>query len=92
MFLPTSAASAATQSPSAFPAFLARAVSRGTRPRPLDYGIDETALIRYADGAVSDDGERALVEHFVLRDEWCHQFVVNRVKQRRKNKKVRNAA
>lgn len=66
--------------------------SRDARGYALDFGIDETALIRYADGAVCDGEERRAIEHVICRNRWSRDFVVSHVKRKRKLKKSRNAA
>lgn len=53
-----------------------------TRGSALDHGFNEQALLRYANGAVSDD-ERKHAEQIVLRNDWSCQFVVRHIKHRR---------
>ena len=65
---------------------------RDARGYALDFGVDETALIRYADGAVCDGEERRTIEHVVSRNRWSRDFVVNHVKRKRHNERSRNAA
>jgi len=74
-----------------FESLLARAANhRGTRSQSLDHDIDEQALVRYSDGAVSV-GERQVVQEFLSCCSWAHKFVVGRVKRRRPQEN-RNAA
>lgn len=65
---------------------------RDSREYALDFGVDETALVRYANGAVCDGGERRAIEHVVSRNRWSREFVVNHVKRKRTNERSRNAA
>ena len=69
-----------------FPEFLDHLLvggERGTRSYALDHGVDETALIRYANGAVSAY-ERAEITAVISRNAWAKDFVVQVVKQKRK--------
>lgn len=63
---------------------------RSMRTYALDHGVNEQALVRYTNGALSDD-ERETVIGMVARCKWAHEFVVALVKQRRRHKK-RDAA
>lgn len=76
-----------------FPAFLEEAMLRGRSVRSqkthaLDLGVDEAALIRYANGAVSAY-ERTEIEHVIANCDWARKIVVNQVKNKRRH---RNAA
>ena len=72
-----------------FESLLSRAAfHRGSRDYALDYGVDEEALICYADGAVADDGG---ITGVLVCCEWATKFVVERVKRRRLQKQ-RSAA
>jgi hypothetical protein len=71
---------AATES---FESLLARAANRrSSRPHSLDHGVDEQALVRYSDGAVSV-GERQIIQAVLSQCSWAHKFVIGRVKRRR---------
>ena len=77
-----------------FPEFLdyvMRGGERGTRSYSLDHGIDETALIRYANGAVSTY-ERQEIQEIISRCAWAREFVVNIVKQKRKRNQTKRSA
>ncbi len=71
-----------------FPAFvdwLFSGGSRSDRTYALDNGVDETALIRYANGAASAY-ERSEIQNIISRCRWAQQFVVDYVKQKRVKK------
>jgi hypothetical protein len=70
-----------------FPALLEEAMrqsssARSRRQYSLDHGIDETALIRYANGAVSTY-ERREIEGVLTKCDWARNYVVDLVKNRR---------
>lgn len=91
MILAMPAAPSAPTTRSQFETLLTNAFSlRGSKQHALDCGVTQEALIRYADGAVFDDGERAHIESVVSRNEWSRKIVVERVKSKRK--KLRSAA
>ncbi len=98
MLLALPAGPAATSTPAHFETLLETAMRsdpRNTRDYALDFGVDEKALIRYADGAICDEGERRSIERVVSRNRWSQNFIVERVKQKRKrktNEGKRNAA
>lgn len=74
-----------------FPEFLdymMKGGTRGTRDYALDHGVDETALARYASGAVSTY-ERQEIQNVLARCDWAREYVVNLVKRKRSK---RNAA
>lgn len=80
----------ATPETPSFPALLMEAAKFGTSVRSrkqyaLDHGVDETALIRYANGAVSVY-ERREIESVLSRCDWARNFVVDLVKNRRRKK------
>lgn len=80
---PVAAPRAVTTSPVSFPDLLNLAMTaRDTRDASLNLGIDETALIRYADGAVCDVEHREITG-VLAKNRWALDFVVNRIKQRR---------
>jgi hypothetical protein len=54
---------------------------RDTRDHALSLGVDETALIRYADGAVCDE-ERHVLTGVLAKNRWALQYVSNYIKQR----------
>jgi len=54
-----------------------------TRTHALSLGFDETALLRYASGAVSTY-ERHEITNLVIRCEWARKFIVDHVKSRRR--------
>ena len=58
---------------------------RGTRAYALDFGIDEQALDDYVAGACSAY-ERKAVEHVLVRNRWAMNYVVSRVKEKRKQR------
>lgn len=91
-FLMLTTATATPANEMSFPEFLEEALSRGSPVRhkqySLDHGVDETALIRYANGAVSTY-ERSEVEAVLTKCDWARDFVVNLVKNKRV---LRNAA
>ena len=62
----------------------------GTRTYALDHGVDEETLVRYANGVISD-GERVTVEGVIGRCSWAREFVIDRVKRRKRQRK-RSAA
>jgi len=72
-----------------FETFLTTAIRQGraseTRGYALDHGVDETALVRYANGAVCDE-ERRDIEAVVSRNRWSREYVVDLVKSKRKNR------
>lgn len=75
-----------TATPS-FPALLEEAMrrvssARSRRQYSLDHGVDETALIRYANGAVSTY-ERQEIQGVLSKCDWARNYVVNLVKNRR---------
>ena len=70
---------------------LAAMTPRGTRDQALDYGIDETALLQYASGAVSVY-ERRFIQSVLVRNEWAMKFVVDAIKRRRCRVAARVAA
>jgi hypothetical protein len=80
---------AATQSPTFETLVNRAALHMGSRPYALDHGVDEQALIRYADGALSVS-ERDSVAGLLARCSWARKFVVGRVKKHRW--KIRSAA
>lgn len=91
MILAMPAAPAAPTTRSQFETLVSNASQlRGCKQHALDHGVTEEALIRYADGAVFDDGERAFLERFISRNDWSRRVVVERVKSKRK--KLRSAA
>jgi hypothetical protein len=75
-----------------FPAFLQTAFDhggcRGGKSYALDHGVDEVALVRYANGAVSVY-ERREIQGVISRNEWARNFVIDHVKRQRAK---RNAA
>jgi hypothetical protein len=76
-----------------FPAFVEEAMSRGRSVRSqkehaLDLGVDEAALIRYANGAVSAY-ERTEIQNVIANCDWAREIVINQVKNKRRH---RNAA
>lgn len=69
-----------------FPTFLntimANGGTRATRGYSLDHGVDEEALVRYANGAVSVS-EREEIEALIGRCAWARQTVVEYIKHKR---------
>lgn len=79
---PTAAVSQIPPKVESFPTLLNLAmITRDTREHALHLGIDETALIRYADGAVCDEEHRFLTG-ILAKNRWALDFVVNHIKQR----------
>lgn len=73
-----------------FSDLLTEVVKRGWTARSrkhyaLDRGVNESALLRYADGAVSVY-ERVTFETVLLNCDWALNFVVDQVKSRREKK------
>jgi hypothetical protein len=82
IFAPHAASSAPSSTPS-FEALLTASLGVcETRDYALDLGIDETALIRYANGAVSMYRRRE-IQHVLLRNSWSRDYVVDYVKSKR---------
>jgi len=77
---------------SSFPKFLADASAYNQRvlsgkSYAHDHGVDETALLRYANGAVSVY-ERREIEEVVARCAWALDWVVNYVKNKRETRQA----
>jgi hypothetical protein len=53
------------------------------RDYALDHGVDEQALVGYATGALSVY-ERKEIEQIIIRCEWARKFVVDHIKEQRK--------
>ncbi|MHC4180280.1 MAG: hypothetical protein ACYSWU_22475 [Planctomycetota bacterium] len=62
--------------------YLMKGATRGTRSYALDHGVDEPALIRYANGAVTVY-EREEIQDVLSRCAWARDYVVNYVKWKR---------
>lgn len=93
MFSAPSAASPATTPSVSFPELLNLAFSaRSTRSYTQLDGLDETALIRYADGAVCDGGEHLRITSLVAKNDWALNFIANHVKQKRQGQPQRRVA
>lgn len=60
---------------------------RDARTYALDFGVDEEALVRYANGAFCDE-ERQSIQRVIARNKWAMEFVVNHVKRKRKKNRV----
>ena len=72
-----------------FPMLVTASITSGVRDArtyALDYGVDEEALIRYANGAFCDE-ERQTIQGVIARNKWARNFVVNHVKRKRKKHK-----
>ena len=86
MLSPAAAPSIATMD---FPTFLTEIMANGgtraTRDYSLDHGVDEEALVRYANGAVSVF-EREEIEGLIGRCAWARQIVVDTIKWKRKKR------
>lgn len=67
-----------------FLGYISAGGARGTRHYAHERGVDEAALIRYANGAVSNY-ERAEIAAIISRNEWARDFVVQEIKQKRKS-------
>lgn len=82
-----------TTSPRSFAALLTEAVaSRRDRACALNHGVDESALLRYANGAVSVSSARESITHVVGFNQWSRERVVHYVKRKRKLSTLRNVA
>lgn len=85
-FAPSPTTSSVSQLPpkvDSFPELLNLVMTaRDTRDHALELGVDETALIRYADGAVCD-GEHRIITGVLAKNRWALSFVADRIKQRR---------
>lgn len=78
------AASPAPTTRVSFPELLNLAMTaRDTRDHALDFGVDETALIRFADGAVCDEEHRKITG-VLAKNNWALSFVSNYLKQKRR--------
>lgn len=66
--------------------------TRGARSYHTNFEANRTALIRFADGAVCDEGERRDTERLIAQHDWALKFVADRIKQRRRKPNERNAA
>jgi len=78
------AASSAPSSKTRFETLLTASLgTSGTRDHALDMGIDEPALIRYANGAVSVY-RRQEIQNVILNNRWSREYVVDYVKSKRK--------
>jgi hypothetical protein len=62
--------------------------ARNSKNYALDHGVDETVLVRYANGAVSTYEHRE-IQSVIARCKWARDFVVDQVKRKRV---VRSAA
>jgi hypothetical protein len=95
-FAPSPTTSSVSQLPpkvDSFPELLNLAMTvRGTRNYAEHVGIDETALIRYADGAVCDGGEHLRITRLVSKNDWALNFIANHVKQKRQGQLQRRVA
>ena len=80
-------ATPASSVPTSFETFLgqaSRSKCNDSRDFAHYFGINEVALLRYANGAIRDAGERLHVEHVVSRNKWSCDYVVRLVKKKRK--------
>lgn len=81
------AASAAPTSPTSsvsFPELLHLAqTARDTRDYALNLGIDESALVRYADGAVCDE-EHRIITGVLAKNRWSLDFLKSYLDQKRR--------
>ena len=69
-----------------FTAFLTEAfAARGSRTHATDYGVNETALLRYTSGAVSMY-ERKEIEGIIARNDWARNYNVGHMKHRRRKR------
>jgi hypothetical protein len=86
MLSPAAPATIATMD---FPTFLNTVMVEGgpraTRGYSLDHGVDEEALVRYANGAVSVS-EREEIQALIGRCAWARQFVIANIKQQRRKR------
>lgn len=69
-----------------FPTFLTEIMANGgtraTRDYSLDHGVDEKALVHYANGAVSVS-EREEIEGVIGRCSWARRVVAEYIKHKR---------
>ena len=88
MLTATPAAAAATSV--TFPELVTESIASGVRDArtyALDFGVDEEALVRYANRALCDE-ERQSIQRIIARNKWAREFVVNHVKRKRKKNRV----
>jgi hypothetical protein len=73
-----------------FPTFLTSLTLGGrssTKHYATNLGVDEAALIRYANGAVSTY-EQKRINRVLAKSEWARRFVIDHVKRQRNQRSV----
>jgi hypothetical protein len=86
-----SATPVAPSSPVSFETLLNLAfTTRDTRDYAEQHGVDETALVRFADGAVCDEEHRRITA-VLAKNAWSLSFLSNLLKRRRGQPKRRVA-